>query len=626
MWDTVISLSSLSSLARRRIVCYGRRVRAINGDVKNKPLADWMRRRMNDGQRFLVLCLLAGLLCGLTAVAFHLSIHHLFEWLWRQAESRGTLGFCAILLAAPTLAGLLVGLAVQWFAPDAAGSGIPQTKAAYYNRGGKISGRVGVWRFVLGVLYVGMGNSLGREGPTVHLSAAICSRIGRWAFRDPARVQAMLPVGMAAGIAAAFNAPLSALTFVFEELLDNFSMKALGGMVIAVVVAAAVSRTILGEDPVITAHMAEDYKTSAWMLVALPLGLAAGLIGHGFVKSTLSLRAWFQNRKILPAWLAPAAGGLSCGVLGLAGFYLTGLFGQPRGSVFSIGYDSLEAAFENQLVVGVLGVLLVLKFAAVVVNYASGGSGGLFSPTLFLGGMLGGLIGVGLADLQHLVHWIPAFPTDTKVIGGCVLLGMGAMFAAVVRCPFTSLIIIFEMTGNYSLILPLMAGNVLAWQIARHLQPVSIYNALLVQDGVTLRKLPGYRGAQDYRRLPVQTIMTHEVFSLRAGEAPAAALKRIAAADQRFRAYPVLEDNGRLCGVVGHQQLETAGEVPQIGEIIRGQQLLTIRPDCPIRDAANRMIERNLQQIAVVDPADPGKMTGWLTLNDIARQQNAVEV
>ena len=255
--------------------------------IRKKSLPDWMRRRLSDGQRFLVLCVVVGLLCGLTAVAFHLSIHHLFDWLWKQAEGRDPVGFCAILLAAPTLAGLAVGLAVHYFAPEAAGSGIPQTKAAYYNSGGKISGRMGVWRFVLGALYVGLGNSLGREGPTVHMSAAISSRIGRWAFRDPARVQSMLPVGMAAGIGAAFNAPLSALTFVFEELLDNFSMKALGGMVVAVVIAAAVSRTILGEDPVLTARIAMDYKTSAWMLVALPLGVAAGLIGHLFVRSTL---------------------------------------------------------------------------------------------------------------------------------------------------------------------------------------------------------------------------------------------------------------------------------------------------------------------------------------------------
>ena len=594
-------------------------------EPKKSSLPDWMRRRLNDGQRFMAMCVLAGLLCGLAAVAFHLSIHHLFDWLWDQAESRDPRWFAAILLGAPTLAGLTVGLVVRYFAPEAAGSGIPQTKAAYYNGGGKISTRAGIWRLILGTLYVGLGNSLGREGPTVHVSAAISSRIGRWAFKDPARVQSMLPVGMAAGIAAAFNAPLSALTFVFEELLDNFSMKAIGGMVVAVVVAAAVSRTILGEDPVLTARIAEDYKTSAWMLVALPLGLAAGLIGHLFVRSTLNLRSWFKHRSPMASWLAPAAGGLSCGILGLAGFYFTGHLGNAQNSVFSIGYQSLEAAFEYKLAAGILGVLLVLKFLAVVINYASGGSGGLFSPTLFLGGMLGGLIGVGLADLQHLVEWIPSFPADAKVIGGCVLLGMGAMFAAVVRCPFTSLIIIFEMTGNYSLILPLMAGNMLAWQIARRLQPVSIYNALLLQDGVTLRKLPAYRGAKDYRKLPVQSIMTHEVFAIEGSEHPAAALKRITAADKRFHAYPVVDAEGGLTGVVARYELKEAGEHETVAEIIEGQELLAVTTESSIRDAANKMIARNLQQVPVVSPVDPKKMLGWLTLNDIARQQNVVE-
>jgi CIC family chloride channel protein len=590
-----------------------------------RTLPDWMRARLSDNQRFLALCVLSGFLCGLAAVAFHFTIHHIFDWLWGFASQQGAVRFCVILLGAPTLAGLLVGLAVKYFAPDAAGSGIPQTKAAYYNKGGKVSGWTGILRFILGSLYVGLGNSLGREGPTVHVSAAISSRIGRWAFNDPARVQSMLPVGMAAGIAAAFNAPLSALTFVFEELLDNFSMKAIGGMVIAVVIAAAVSRTILGEDPVLTARIAEDYKTSAWMLVALPMGLAAGLIGHFFVRSTLNLRAWFKGRNSLPTWINPAAGGLSCGLLGLGAFYLTGYLGEAQNSVFSIGYQSLEAAFEGRLAVGILATLLVMKFIAVVVNYASGGSGGLFSPTLYLGGMLGGLIGVGLADLQHVIAWIPAFPTDSKVIGGCVLLGMGAMFAAVVRCPFTSLIIIFEMTGNYSLILPLMAGNVLAWQIARHLQPVSIYNALLLQDGVTLRKLPAYRGAADYRKLPVQSIMTHDVFTVGLTQKPAEALKRIDAENRRYHAYPVVDDDGKLAGVVTRQEMMGNVLAESIAVIIGEQEILSVSTDTPIRDAANLMIVRDFQQVPVVSATDPGKLLGWLTLNDIARQQNVVE-
>lgn len=590
-----------------------------------RTLPDWMRSRLSDNQRFLALCLLAGLLCGLVAVGFHFSIHFLFEGLWHFAERQDPALFCAVMLGAPTLAGLLVGLAVRFYVPDAGGSGIPQTKAAYYNEGGKISWKSGVMRFVLGSLYVGLGNSLGREGPTVHVSAAISSRIGGWAFNDPARVQSMLPVGMAAGIAAAFNAPLSALTFVFEELLDNFSMKAIGGMVIAVVAAAAVSRTILGEDPVLMARIAEDYKTSAWMLVALPLGVAAGLIGHFFVRSTLSLRIWFKSRKVLPTWINPAAGGLSCGILGLAAFYFTGHLGVAQNSVFSIGYQSLEAAFENKISVGIIATLLVLKFLAVVMNYASGGSGGLFSPTLFLGGMLGALVGVGLADFHHFGEWIPAFPNDSKVIGGCVLLGMGAMFAAVVRCPFTSLIIIFEMTGNYSLILPLMAGNMLAWQIAKHLQPVSIYNALLLQDGVTLRKLPAYRGAQDYRKLPVQSIMTHEVFSLNVEETPAGALQRIAAENKMYHAYPVLDGARKLVGIVTRNELDECAGEATMEPIYAGQEVISVRVDTPIRDAANRMIVRNLQQVPVVSQADSGKLLGWLTLNDIARQQNAAE-
>jgi len=202
---------------------------------------------------------------------------------------------------------------------------------------------------------------------------------------------------------------------------------------------------------------------------------------------------------------------------------------------------------------------------------------------------------------------------------------MGAMFAAVVRCPFTSLIIIFEMTGNYSLILPLMAGNMLAWQIARRLQPVSIYNALLLQDGVTLRKLPAYRGAQDYRKLPVQSIMTHEVFTLLKDETLASALKRISNEQGRYHAYPVVDDEGRLAGVITRHELSESPETTTVGELIVDQQMLSVTTDTSIRDAANRMIARDFQQVPVVSPVDSKKLIGWLTLNDIARQQNAVE-
>lgn len=594
-------------------------------EATQSSLSDWMRKRLSDSHRFLLLCALVGLLCGLAAVGFDFAIRHIFDWLWGQATSRDPLGFCAILLLGPTLGGLLIGVAVKYYCPDGGGSGIPQVKTAYYNKGGKVHIASGAWRFFLGALYVGLGNSLGREGPTVHFCAAISSKVGRWAFRDPARSQSMLPVGMAAGIAAAFNAPLSALTFVFEELLDNFSMKAIGGMVVAVVISAAVSRTIRGEDPVLSARLGLDYKTSAWMLVALPMGVCSGLIGNLFTISILHLRSWFNHRSRIPGWLCPAVGGLSCGILGVSCFYFTGHLGNASNSVFSIGYSGLESAFQYKLSIAIIGVLLVLKFLAVVVNYSSGGSGGLFSPTLFLGGMLGGIIGGGLVQLDHIGNWIPAFPPDPRIIGGCVLLGMGAMFAAVIRCPFTSIFIIFEMTGNYSLILPLMAGNIIAWQVGKQLHPVSIYNALLLQDGISLRTMSAYRGHQDYRNLPVQSIMTHDVFSFPSSMPPEEALKRIALDNMRFRSYPVVDDEQRLVGIVSHLELTNNRDKDSIYEIIFGQEITTVTLDSSIQDAANQMISKDLQQLAVVSPANRKKMLGWLTLNDIAREQNAAE-
>jgi len=590
---------------------------------KSRALADSMRARLDVGQRFMVLCVVVGLLCGLVAVAFHLSIHWLFGEVWHLAESLSLPGFIAVMLLAPTLGGLIVGLGVRFISPNAAGSGIPQTKAAYFNNGGRISAHDGFWRFIFGVLYVGLGNSLGREGPTVHVSAAIGSRIGRWGFRDAQRRQAMVPVGVAGGIAAAFNAPIAAIMFVFEELMDGFSMKALGGIAVAVVIAAATSRMILGENPIVNTHLSVDYHTSLWMLVAMPLGIAAGLVGTAFTAAIVGLRGWVKDRKALPEWIRPAIGGLMVGCFGLAGWYFSGLLGYHSPDVFSVGYDSLEMAFEAKLAVGILLVLLVLKALAVIVNYATGGSGGLFSPTLFLGGMIGGIMGFGLAGFNEMLP-IPDYPGDQEVIGGCVLLGMGALFGAVIRNPLTSLIMIFEMTGNYSLILPIMGGNLIAWGIASRLQRTPIYNALLMQDGISLKEMPAYRGAQDYAQLPIAAIMTYDVETL--SEQATVSQVRTGLRQKKLakHAYPVVNEEGHLRGIVTRGELQLAVPETRISEMIADQELMSFTPKTSIRDAANKLIAREFQQAPVVSEVDPKRLVGVITLNDITRQQNAV--
>lgn len=598
-----------------------------------RSFGDWLRTRFPEGQRFIILCLLVGLVCGLAAVGIHVAIKAVFHSAWDFAHhwEKWGIPWWVVMPWIPALAGLIIGITVHRWAPGMVGSGIPQTKAAFYNEFGQIPFKTAVWRFLLTSVYVGGGNSLGREGPTVHMCAAIASSMGRSFGLAKFRVQAMVPVGVAAGIAAAFNAPISAILFVFEEILDDFSSKALSGIVIAVVVSEAVARLLLGEDPILQARLGGQHGVHWWMLVAIPLGLSAAFIGNFFVGSLLGARQWCTESLKIPEVLKPALGGLLLGVIGTGAFFATGLFGDPQSSVFSIGYESLELAFESKLVVGAIVILLVAKIIAVVVCYGTKGSGGLFSPTLYFGGMLGALWGILIV---HFCNWAGLNPYEdgSRMVGACVLLGMGAMFAAIIRCPFTSLFIIFEMTGNYSLILPLMVGNILAYSVAGWLRKVPVYDSILVQDRVSLRKMPIYQGARDYRHLPVSTIMHYDLISVSATETPVIALARLRDdPSQMRRSYPVVEGDPEsrrgFCGIVMQHQLEEHernGVETTIGEMIADQKVQKITPDTVIRDAAMQMVKGDIRQLPVVSPTDSTRLLGILTLNDIARQQNAM--
>lgn len=607
----------------------------VKSPFGKQNIGDWLRTRFSEGQRFIILCLLAGCLCGFASVGIHLSIHWTFESVWEFAHwvEQFGLPWWTVMPWIPALAGLIVGIAIQNWAPGSEGSGIPQTKASFYNEFGVIPIRTAFWRLILTTVYVGGGNSLGREGPTVHMCASISSWLGRVFGLAKARVQAMVPVGVAAGIAAAFNAPISAIFFVFEEILDDFSTKALSGIVIAVVVSEAIARSLIGEDPILQAHLGDRYGVQWWMLVAIPLGVSAALIGHLFVGAVLGLRHWSAERFQVPDAIKPALGGLLLGILGTGAVFATGLVGEPQNSIFSIGYESLEQAFTSKLTAWALLILLVAKLVAVVLCYGSKGSGGLFSPTLYFGGMLGALWGLGILKVSGMLG-IETYTDSGSLVGACVLLGMGAMFAAIIRCPFTSLFIIFEMTGNYSLILPLMIGNVLAFSLSAWLRKVPIYDAILVQDKVTLRKMPHYQGARDYRHLPVSTIMQHDLVTVSGEETPQRAMERLREAPNSMRrSYPVVQgeaDSRRgFVGMILHRELEQLAssdhaETATIGEFVEGRKVQTINPNTTIRDAAMQMVKSDIHQLPVVSASDPNRLLGIITLNDIARQQNAM--
>ena len=434
----------------------------------------WLARRMpNERQRLLAITIVAGGSCGLAAVAFHISVTWLYGMLIDRAAAAPGQAWIWWTILTPALGGLLVGLGLTYWVP-VAGSGIPQVKIAYSFRSGAVAIKETVGKFVLCALQLGSGASLGVEGPTVQICAGVSNFLSRAARLSPQNQKRMTSVGMAAGIAAAFNAPIAAVTFTVEELIGNLDQTMLSGVIVAAALAAVVEHSILGANPIFHVPRLQTYtlaRASSLLWYAL-LGLLAALVSVTFTDSLLWLRAWFKALEKVPKWVQPAIGAGATGALAVAGlrlFHVNGIAGDS--------YKTLTQALFGNLPVTAMAVLCVLKLAATVASYSSGGSGGIFAPSLFMGGMLGGA--VGYLDVAVFHH-----PADS--IGAFAVVGMGAVFAGIVRAPITSILIIFEMTGGYGLVLPLMIANMIAYSLARHWRHTPIYEALLEQDGIFL--------------------------------------------------------------------------------------------------------------------------------------------
>ena len=433
----------------------------------------WLLRRMpSERQRLLAVTILAGGLCGLAAVAFHVSIMGLETLLIERANSASGHSWIWWTILSPTIGRAVVGIGLTYFAPAAAGSGIPQVKVAYTLRDGRVTVRETIGKFVLCALQIGSGASLGLEGPTVQVCAGVSNMLARLARLGPKNSRRMASVGMAAGIAAAFNAPIAAVTFTLEELIGDLDQTMLSGVIVAAALAAVVEHLILGSNPVF--HVQGNYtltNSSSLIWYAL-LGLLAAIVSVAFTDSLLGLRAWFRRLTGVPRWVQPAIGGAATGgiaVLALALFHLNGIAGDP--------YKTLTLALTGKMTVTAMAVFCVLKLASTVSSYSSGGSGGIFAPALFMGAMLGGA--VGYLDVIIFHH-------SADSVGAFAVVGMGAVFAGIVRAPMTSVLIIFEMTGGYGLVLPLMIANMSAFALARHWRHTPVYEALLAQDGIYL--------------------------------------------------------------------------------------------------------------------------------------------
>jgi CIC family chloride channel protein len=433
----------------------------------------WLQRRLpSERQRLLAVTILAGGLCGLAAVAFHLSIGWLESLLINRANAAPGRSWIFWTILTPGIGGLIVGLGLNYWAPAAAGSGIPQVKVAFALKYGLITLRETVGKFVLCAFQIGAGASLGLEGPTVQICAGVSSMLARAAGLSPQYRRRMASVGMSAGIAAAFNAPIAAITFTLEELIGDLDMTMLSGVIVSSAVAAVVENKILSNKPIFHVPRLYTFDKASSLIWYAILGVLAACVSIAFTDGLLWLRAWFKGLTAIPKWIHPAIGGLGVGALAVLGFeffHLNGIAGDP--------YQTLTLALTGTLPLVLMASYCVLKLVATVLSYGSGGSGGIFAPSLFMGGMLGGA--VGYIDVTVFHH-------SADAIGAFAVVGMGAVFAGIVRAPMTSVLIVFEMTGGYGLVLPLMIANMSAFALARHWRPLPVYEALLAQDGIVL--------------------------------------------------------------------------------------------------------------------------------------------
>jgi len=373
----------------------------------------------------------------------------------------------------------------------------------------------------------------------VQICAGIASLLGRVAALSRDNLKRLLPVGAAAGIAAAFNAPIAAVTFTVEEVVGDLDQTVLSGVIVAAALAAVVERSVLGEHPVFDVPPGYGLRHASSLLLYAGLGVAGAFVSLAFTESLLKVRGWFGRQKLLPLWARPAAGGLLTGLL-----VVVALAWLKAGGVNGGGYDTLSAALAGKLAVEVMLALCLMKVMATVFSYGSGGAGGLFAPSLFIGGMLGGAF--GYLDTALLHHGAE------NSVGAFALVGMGAVFAGSIRAPITSVLIIFEMTGGYGLILPLMIANMTAYGLARRWRPTPIYEALLEQDGV---HLPHRGGAVKHALevLRVAEAMTPDAVTLPEAVTVEEALSLAGGHD--FSVYPVLSEGGVYVGMVGEARL-----------------------------------------------------------------------
>jgi chloride channel protein, CIC family len=525
---------------------------------------------------------------GLTVVAFIL----LTERFGMRLYPAGGAAWRRLLV--PVAGSLGMGYLLFRYFPDARGSGVPQTKAALYAREGRITLSTVFGKFFCTSATLASGIPLGREGPAVQVGAGIASVLSRWLGLRSEKVKALLPVGAAAAVAAAFNTPLAAVLFALEEVVGDLHAPVLGSVVLASATSWAILRVLLGNHPLFDVPQYQLIHPLEFGVYAV-LGVAGGVVSAAFTKLLVQMRERFSRLPRKTVWFQPVAGGL---IVGAMGWFIPQILG--------VGYAHVGEALNGGMALKLMIVLLVMKFFAVAMSYASGNAGGIFGPSLFIGAMLGGIVG-------SLAHGL--FPMYVANPGVYALVGMGTAFAGIVRAPMTSVVMIFEITRDYAVIVPLMISNLVSFYISSRLQRKPIYEELARQDGIHLPSAERLKLGEQRQVIQAMRSAT-EVLDTRMTVKEA--LEK--AQGSKYRAWPVNDERG-VVGVMSLKRLQQAlaegGAARSLGELVDGRDFPHLHADQSIPLALERMGAARLGVLPVVSRADVHKLEGILVLQDV---------
>jgi CIC family chloride channel protein len=571
--------------------------------VEPRNLGSQMRRLLGgEGGLLAGLALLVGVGAGAGAIGFRYLIL-LFTEIFSGHSDPSDLGHFTnphvpilgpfIVLVVPVIGGLLYGPLVYRFAPEARGHGVPEVMLAVHSEEGRIRGRVPIVKSLASALCIGAGGSVGREGPIVQIGSALGSALGQLTKLAGQEMRLLVACGAAGGIAATFNAPIAGVFFALELILRDFQTRNFAVVVLSSVVATAVGRIAFGSEAFLTLPAFHLNNAVEYPLYAV-LGIIAAVVGVAFIRVLYGFEDVADRIWRGPAWLRPAVGGLLLGGI---------LLVLPE--MYGVGYPVLENAIAGQYAFGFLLALLFGKILATSVTMAIGGSGGVFAPSLFMGAMLGSAFGLGAHAL---------LPDATANAGAYGLVGMAAVFAAAGRAPITAVIIVFELTGDYSIILPLMLAVVIATALSRIISIDSIYTLKLRRRGIDIEK-PASSGA--LAGLTIADAMGAPTKPLHTGTPASEAVETLL--HSRRNALPVVDPEGALIGVVTVRAIEREADEELSAPVENlAEDVPALHPEEPLAIAVDWLTGGDREGLPIVAP-ETRIVVGWLDHRDVLR-------